>query len=207
MPIKSIGVSTTAKRKPSSEQPELVVSDALITGFIETSARSDQVDAELAAAKTALITSALPKYFDLCANHNAMFSTVVLAGVDDNGQTTGDSVKMTLQNKYPVVDRSKATALFSGMSKDPGDFCDETVDVKFNSKIFTVNGTFNTSLFLAMNNAVSKVARDFGVENPLVSETVIRVKPDFHASRVASFTPKQNLAIQESIPMTIALKR
>jgi len=204
MPIKRVGVGVTKTKVTGKKNaPEILVDGQYLSNLSHALDVAEAADRALEAAKITVKDVALLPYFQTCADNNTMVSTVML---HDNGST---KVRMTVQDKYPSIDLAQGTALFEGLSKDPGDYLTETVKVSFDNKVFvdTKTGEFNNNLYLAMYNALAKVAKDYGVENPLNSTTQVVAQPTFHGARFASFTPKQNAQIQHVFPATITLTR
>lgn len=204
MSIKRVNVSVAdSKVTAKKSMPEILVEGFQLDHFVTCLAAAETANTALEAAKTAVKELALLPFFNECADKNAPISSIILH------DSEGTRVRMTVQNKYPSLDATQGSALFEGMNKDPGDYLAETVKVSFDSKVLVdaVTGEFNNNLYLAMANAMAKVAKDYGVENPLSSATQIVAKPAFHAQRFVAFTPKQNVQIQRTFPATITLTK
>jgi hypothetical protein len=114
---------------------------------------------------------------------------------------SGEGVRVTLSAAYPVLSEENAETLFErALNVDVNDYVLQTRKAKFDSSAFIKDDAFNEKAYNAFFKACGDVAKSLGIENPLSTEVIIVVKPDFDQKRYTDFDIAQQAMIYEVVP-------
>jgi hypothetical protein len=119
----------------------------------------------------------------------------------------GSILRVTWINKYSTVAASVVITLFraiktvAGLEPNVNDFFARTMRGKFNSNAFLgPDGRFSQANYEAITEAMDRVAKELGIENPLTTEEVVVPLADFDARRWVEFDEVTNAQISEQVP-------
>ena len=120
------------------------------------------------------------------------------------------TVRVTVQDKVAKFNDVAAEELFdTTLGADANEFLFETRKAKFNSDAFlkkTEDGTeFNQRAYDLFFAACDAVAKKLGIENPLSTDKVVTVKPEFFTARYSRFGADEQMKIYEVIPNTTTI--
>jgi hypothetical protein len=159
------------------------------------------------AAKKELEPSIKLPGLDLVINTNLKACATPIGSVEVTDET-GATTMVTLKDAYGAVDADAVSAVFSGLKLNVNDFVFETIEAKFDSSVFFVDGCFNQERFNAFKKAIEDTATKFKVANPLSTSTKVTAKEDFHSKRWAAIPDfAKQKAIQQILPAQVAARK
>lgn len=208
--LKKTTVKTNGRGKSSkSNTPIVEVDGDIVTRYNAAAAEVEAATAVLTELHPEIIDLARPILFD----RNIQNPTDITASIkleDENEERLVYSFK----NAYSAADEDAMIAGWDEANEandeeaDLNEYVQEAVSATFNSKVFLdVNGDFDPKMYKKFFDAIAKVAQKEGVDNPLVTKTVIKPKPIFHTERYIMFpSEKQQQILTLALPNTEALK-
>ena len=198
--IKSNG-KDVAKKK-SSDIKSVYVKGKHIQQFNAAKAALARAEAEIAEIEPILKREGSREVFD--SNVKAKNGDTKSVKLIDE---SGEGVRVTLSSVYPVLSEESAVALFEeavlkadGSKGDVNDYVFQTRKAKFDSKAFIKDGEFNDRAYLTFFKACADAAKALGIDNPLSTEVVVAVKPDFDQKRYRDFDLAAQVRIYETVP-------
>lgn len=198
--IKTNGKDVT--KKSSSDIKSIHIKGKHIQQFNAAKAALARAEAEIAEIEPLIKREGSREVFD--ANVKAKSGDVKSVKLIDE---SGEGVRVTLSAVYPVLSEESAVALFEegvlkadGTKGDVNDYVFQTRKAKFDSKAFIKDGEFNEKAYNAFFKACADVAKNLGLDNPLSTEVVVAVKPDFDKKRYSDFDLAAQVRIYETVP-------
>lgn len=198
--IKSNGKDAT--KKASSDIKSVHVKGKHIQQFNAAKAALARAEAEIAEIEPIIKREGSREVFD--ANVKTKGCDVKSIKLIDE---SGEGVRVTLSAVYPALSEDAATALFEeavlkadGTKVDVNDYVFQTRRAKFDSKAFIKDGDFNEKAYNAFFKACADAAKSLGIENPLSTDVVVAVKPDFDKKRYTDFDLLAQVRIYETVP-------
>jgi hypothetical protein len=199
--IKSNG-KDVAKKK-SSDIKSVYVKGKHIQQFNAAKAALARAEAEIAEIEPILKREGSREVFASRLRSGQDGDTKSVKLIDESGE----GVRVTLSSVYPVLSEESAVALFEeallkadGSKGDVNDYVFQTRKAKFDSKAFIKDGEFNDRAYLAFFKACADAAKALGIDNPLSTEVVVAVKPDFDQKRYSDFDLTAQVRIYETVP-------
>ena len=207
MALKTLAQNGKDKAKKSGDIRVVHIDGNKVAAFTAAKAAMARAEADLAEVEPFLKRAGSSEVFaDNCRTGRPETKSVKL--IDD----TGAGVRVTLSAVYPAVNGEVATELFEstltktdGSKVDINDYVFQFRKAKFDAKAFIVDDEFNEKVYEAFFNACEAVAKKLKIINPLSTDIVTTVKPDFDTRRYTDFTASAQTAIYEVVPNKTSL--
>ena len=174
-----------------------------VASFVKADQQEKAGKALKALLKPLLAKAALRKLYPFNVAHpTGAVTSVNLVDKDGVADKEHAYAQFQFRNSYSPVAIGVAERMLSEQLDvdDPNIHLVEVVTARFNDEIFVKpDGGFNVSLFNKMRRAVAEVAKEAGVEVPLLMEKMIIPKEDFHGRRWLDFPSAEEQAILTDI--------
>ncbi|MBV5345421.1 MAG: hypothetical protein JZU63_07775 [Rhodoferax sp.] len=198
-------IASIQKALKKGDIPTILVEGDYPSRYNEAAAIKKSAEELMIDLKPVMLPSALAELFR--NNADRPWDAISSVKLQDAAQ---EVTRVTFMNKYSNTTAPVVEALFGEIKKKDGkrpdinDYCTRSMVGKFNSAAFQgPDGKFSQERYDEIREALAEVSIRLGIENPLSTEEVVQVLPDFNSRRWMDFDEKTNARITEVIPNQI----
>lgn len=212
--ITNIDLPDKDSKKSTTSIPSVVVPGDIVSRYNDARDQVDRATEVMDELKPTLIEAGLQAVFEHNSQHPGD-SKNQINSVSLQDATDPESVEVcmfswtrkNLKNDPKQVEAEfKRLKTLQGKKVDVNDHVAYVPVVTFDSAALVVDGEFSRLHYRAFENAIAKVAKELGIENPFTVTKVLVPKPEFHDKRWENFDVESNIAIQTVLPTQCNLK-
>jgi hypothetical protein len=208
--LTSINLPDADTKKARNNTIEIRVEGDVVARFNEARDQMDKAETVITELRPTLIEAGLDAVFNHNAEHKAEAKGLI-ASVNLTDEE-GEIVQFSWSKKYLKFDPAQANEEFNrlrtldGKKANINDYVGYEPVASFDAKVFVVDGKFSQKRYDAIMKAMTAVAAELGVDNPLSCGKVAKPKPEFHEKRWQMFDVESNLALQTVMPASTSLE-
>lgn len=215
--LTDINLPVAAQKKSAKNIKTIPMIGDMVSRYNEACDTKKKADEVIEALKPTIQQIGLDAIFTHNLNNagdtSTLISSVNLVETPTEAVEAPQALQVTWMKKDLKNDPKAVEAEFSrmltldGKKANINNYVEYEVVAKFNSDAFKDSkGKFSQDQYDSFTQAVSAVAIQLGIDNPLVCSKVLVPKADFHEKRWRTFGLEDNLSLQAVLPTQVNLK-